>query len=385
VSAGTGVGPPDGDEDGLALGVIIPAHNEAAVIERKLRNLRRASWPVASRPHRIVVVDDGSEDDTATIARDLCEEFFARPTGNPRKTEPTPEHATFPVGRVIANDVRPGKAGAIAAGLAALDGAVDVIVLTDADVILRPTSLSALEPAFRERPELGMACGRQEFVRDLAADGTCCGADGAEPVDASDPYDRWTAMVRARESGRGRLFSVHGQLLAWRATLRLAPTPGIAADDLDLMLQARERGVRIEMIPGSAFLEVKTADAAAREAQELRRARAYLQVMKERGLPADAPFTDRLQLALYRRVPLVAWLLWFVVTMLTVASIVAWLPSVEAPPWARALLAALTLGAWLWLASPPGRHVLHLADVIRKARRMEAGGTLGDRWDMARS
>lgn len=384
MSAAPGGGPPGGNETGLVLGVIIPAHNEAAVIERKLRNLHDSRWPFSKRPHQVVVVDDDSEDDTASIARGLCEELFANPAGNNRMTVPALARGAPAAARVIGNDVRPGKAGAISAGLAALGDDVDVIVLTDADVIVRPMSLLLLEPAFRDRTELGMACGRQEFVRDLAPDGSCRGADGHEPVDASDPYDRWTAKVRTRESRKGRLFSVHGQLLAWRADLGLTPTPGIAADDLDLMLQVRERGLRVEMLSGLAFLEVKTSDPAARDAQELRRARAYLQVMKDRGLPADAPLTDRLQLSLYRNVPRTALLLWAVVTVLTVAAIAAWLPAVGAPLWACAVLGVAALCAWMWLASPAGRHVLHLADVIRKAKRMEANGTLGDRWDMAR-
>ena len=44
--------------------------------------------------------------------------------------------------------------------------------------------------------------------------------------------------MRAFESRFGKLFSVHGQLMAWRSCLGILPTPGYAADDLDLMLQA---------------------------------------------------------------------------------------------------------------------------------------------------
>jgi glycosyltransferase involved in cell wall biosynthesis len=376
-------GPPGGNEVGQVLGIIIPARNEAAVIERKLRNLMMSRWPFSKRPHQIVVVDDGSEDETASIARGLCESLFANPSGSNRMMVPALARSAPAAARVISNDVRPGKAGAIEAALAALGDEVDLFVLTDADVIIRPPSLLLLEHAFRDRPELGMACGRQEFVRDLASDGTCRGADEKEPVDASDPYDRWTAKVRAWESKRGRLFSVHGQLLVWRASLGLSPTPGIAADDLDLMLQARVHGVRIEIIPGPSFLEVKTSDPAAREAQEIRRARAYLQVMKERGLPADSPLSDRLQLAMYRNVPNTAPLLWTGMLALNTAAGMVWAQD-HAPMWWRVLLGVLAGSGWAWLASPSGRHALHLAEVIRKAKRMQAGAPLGARWDMAR-
>jgi hypothetical protein len=68
---------------------------------------------------------------------------------------------------------------------------------------------------FRGRPDLGMACGRQELVRDLLDDGSYRGADGREPTFVANPTRR-TERMRAWESRRGRLFSVHGQLLAWR-------------------------------------------------------------------------------------------------------------------------------------------------------------------------
>jgi len=83
--------------------------------------------------------------------------------------------------------------------------------------------------------------------------------------------------VRAIESRFGLVFSVHGQLLAWRRDLALSPTAGIAADDLDLMLQVRARGLRIEWVSAAQFVEVRAPRGKERELQALRRARAYVQ------------------------------------------------------------------------------------------------------------
>ena len=47
--------------------IIVPAHNEAAVIARTIANLRQLDWPVDR--YRILVVADNCTDDTATIAR----------------------------------------------------------------------------------------------------------------------------------------------------------------------------------------------------------------------------------------------------------------------------------------------------------------------------
>jgi cellulose synthase/poly-beta-1,6-N-acetylglucosamine synthase-like glycosyltransferase len=305
----------------------------------------------------------------------------------PMITEKVPAAA-----RVVSNGGAPGKAGAIQHALAELErDGVDLFVLTDADVILRPPSLLALEHAFRERPELGMACGRQEFVRDLMADGSCRGTDGRDPVRVDEPYDLLTARVRRWESRRGRLFSVHGQMLGWRRELGIAPTPGIAADDLDLMFQVREQGRRVELLIGPAFLEIKPQGGTAREEQQLRRARAYLQVMAGRRSRAGAPLGERLQLLLYKRGPtLLPGLLLPALALLGLGAFLAWSLPADGEAGAltgamlgvlRWLLPALLLGALVLLASPAGRHVRHLLGVIRAARRAEAAGTLTDRWD----
>jgi len=47
--------------------VIVPAHNEAAIIERTVASLGKIDWP--AEHYRIVVVADNCDDDTATLAR----------------------------------------------------------------------------------------------------------------------------------------------------------------------------------------------------------------------------------------------------------------------------------------------------------------------------
>ncbi len=358
----------------LVFGVIVPCRNEAATIERRLRNLAVSRWPFAKVPHQIVVVDDGSGDDTVARAEALCAELFPRPSGTNRMTVPMITDKVPAAARVIRNEGKPGKAGAVRAAIAALgDAGIDIFVLTDADVIMRATSLPAFEHAFRTNPELGMACGRQEFVADLLDDGSCRGRDLREPKPAGTRYDAFTAAVRAWESRRGRVFSVHGQLLAWRARLGLFPSPGVAADDLDLMFLVRERGQRIELVPGAAFLEIKPKDDAAHAAQQLRRARAWVQVMAGRRAPARAPLFDKLQLAFYKRVPLaLPWLL--------PACCIA----LVALGWAAFDVIGIGIGMMLmaaFVASPLGAMLRGLIPIIRAAKAAEASGASDDRWD----
>ena len=272
----------------MKLGVLIPCRNEEALIERKLANLARCA---GIEEARVVVVDDGSEDGTAQKARAAG-------------------------ARVVQNRERPGKPGALRTGIAALAGC-ELLVLTDADVLLEERALAELAAAFEREPGLAMACGAQRFTRGATA------------------YDRWTARVRALESRFGALFSVHGQLLAWRASLGLVPTLGFAADDLDLMLQARRQG-RVRLVRTAVFLEEKCAPGPRAEEQALRRARAYVQFVRahERPLPGLA---GALQWQFYRRAP------------------------------------------FCW----PAR--THLGRVIARAAELEARSSQPERWDMARS
>jgi len=350
--------------DAAVLGVVVPCRDEAAVIGRKLANLARLEWPTARRDHRVLVVDDGSTDGTADRAAACATQL--EPCGV--KLE------------VVPNDDRPGKAGALRAGLRALAGHADLFVLTDADVVLEPTALAVLERAFASDPSLGLACGAQLFVRDLADDGSPLGSDGALPRPAAGLYDRLTAWIRRIESRVGRLFSVHGQLLAWRAGLDIEPTPGYAADDLDLMLQARQAGANLRLVAGARFLEVKTPAGPAREAQALRRARAYVQLL---GHPRMAQVArlggplERAQVWAYRRLPTGAP--WLVPLGLALVVLVGtWtLP----PAWA--------LTVWLVLAvlavAGIGRRLFALLAVIRTAARSESAAGLSDRWETPRA
>jgi len=354
---------PELSQPSQRLGLLIPCRDEAEVIERKLRNLALVDWPEERRPHRIVVIDDGCQDGTAELARRCASQLFG-------------EHGETLTVDVASNTERPGKAGAIATGLAVLGDTVDLIVLTDADVILRPDALLSLAQRFAEAPELGMACGSQEFVVDLASDGTLTGTDGGALVPAPGRYDRWTARVRAFESQGGRLFSVHGQLLVWRAELGLSPSPGIAADDIDLMCQTRSQGRSVIKSAAARFVEIKTPAGPRQIAQESRRAQAYFQVMAACRLPPTSPWLDRAHFALYRVLPGVAPRAALAAPIASTA--ILWWTLGPTPAAAFVIVAALAM------ASAPGRRALRLLRVIEAARRAQQTGDLTDAWQMPR-
>jgi len=183
-------------------------------------------------------------------------------------------------------------------------------------------------------------------------------------------YDSLTRSVRRRESRSGRLFSVHGQLLAWRPELGLRPG-ALLADDLELMLELRRRHPdhRVRLVEGARFHEERSP---ARSDQDLRRACAYLQalpLMDEAGLGKQGWF--------YRRVPPLAPPL--AAASLVLASVGAW------ALWGIVGVLVLAASLSLLLTHPAVRRVVSLLVVIERARRRERAGSLGPSWETARA
>jgi ubiquinone/menaquinone biosynthesis C-methylase UbiE len=98
----------------LSCSVIIPCHNEAENIAECIRRV-----PNMGRSTEIVVVDDGSTDDTAQQVQDVMR--------------------TDPRVRLIVFDQNQGKANAVRAGFDAAKG--DIVMILDADMAVMPEDL----------------------------------------------------------------------------------------------------------------------------------------------------------------------------------------------------------------------------------------------------
>lgn len=116
---------------GLSVSVIVPAHNEASVLSATLQSLDQMDHPDLN----VVLVDDGSRDDTAAIMEDWCR-------AHPRWS-------------VLTLPWRVGKAAALNAGIVTAPPA-DLIAVCDADVRVGPGCLRELSPAFAD-PRVGAA------------------------------------------------------------------------------------------------------------------------------------------------------------------------------------------------------------------------------------
>ncbi|KAA9153637.1 glycosyltransferase [Amycolatopsis acidicola] len=113
--------------------VIVPAYNEKECIEDTIRSLLASDHPV-----EIIVVDDGSTDNTAELARGIG----------------------HPAVRVI-EQRNGGKASALNTGIAAARH--ELIVMMDGDTVFEPTTVGRLVQPFAD-PEVGAVAGNAKIA-----------------------------------------------------------------------------------------------------------------------------------------------------------------------------------------------------------------------------
>jgi cellulose synthase/poly-beta-1,6-N-acetylglucosamine synthase-like glycosyltransferase len=334
------------------IAVVIPARNEAGVISQKMANTHAMRFPgiLPGRPHLAVVVDDHSQDGTIEVAQAYAAQLPAR-----RDLE----------WRMVKNTATAGKGGALRTAFREAAGC-DLIILTDADALVTPNAPVATAAAMMN-PRMGAATGRQQYVASLQG--------GVPSGPCGDVYDAISEFVRAVESRFGALFSVHGPWLALRAAAGAEPREGVAADDLDLLLQIRKRGWRSVLLRDVLFFEWKPSGPSL-SAQRERRARAYFELLDRhwngalRLWPVPAGF---IQFVAYACGPVLAGLAVFAAAA---APTVAVFVSTRSP--ALALSCALATASICNLSW--ARNLLHYAAVILRARFARPRDA-ADRWE----
>lgn len=115
--------------------VIVPAYNEAAGIEAALHSLVSSDWPHGLS---VIVVDDGSTDDTADIVAGL----------------------RLP-GVYLLRQINQGKPAALNTGLAV--ATTEVVVLVDGDTMFRPDTIAELVAPFSD-PQVGAVSGNAKVL-----------------------------------------------------------------------------------------------------------------------------------------------------------------------------------------------------------------------------
>ncbi len=127
----------------VSVGVIVAARNEALVLPVTLQALLAQT----DRPDRILIADDGSDDDTAEVLQELF--GLTRPAfGAVESGHPLVHWLRLEGG---------GKARAMNVALPLID--TDVVLTVDADTLLEPGAIAAVRNAFAAEPHLVATTG----------------------------------------------------------------------------------------------------------------------------------------------------------------------------------------------------------------------------------
>jgi glycosyltransferase involved in cell wall biosynthesis len=169
--------------------VVLPVHNEEQIIGRKVENLLTLAYP--EERLEIVVVSDASTDGTDEIIRLLAD-----------------SSARLRAFRVPG---RTGKAAALNMGLEKANG--DIVVFTDASIMLEPKSVSNLIRAF-EDPMIGCASGE----------------DRIEGESGEGLYGRYELFLRRKESEVHSIVGASGCFYAQRREICRPFIAGVAPD-----------------------------------------------------------------------------------------------------------------------------------------------------------
>ena len=184
--------------------VIVPAHDEEAVIERKVANVLGGSCPHLIE---LIVASDGSSDRTVERARRAGAKVLDLP--------------------------RIGKVAALTA--AADDASGEILVFTDADCFFERDSLAELIANFAD-PVVGGATANE--VRHEADE--FGGVSRGEGL-----YWRYEQWIKRLEDCVGSTVSACGSLYAIRRSLFRAPTATAGNDDVLISTEVVRRGKRL--------------------------------------------------------------------------------------------------------------------------------------------
>jgi glycosyltransferase involved in cell wall biosynthesis len=198
-----------------AVSVLLPAYNAAATLGPALRSVERQSEP----DWECLIVDDGSTDDTAIVAR----AFAAR-------------DARFRLLQVAHG----GIVAALNAGLEACRG--QLVARFDADDLLQRRRFEKQREALSlHREWAGVGCHVRLFPRGTMTEGL-------------RNYERWLRSIRNAEDVRREAFVecpiVHPTLMLRREILEQARYGDCAwPEDYDLVLRLLEAGKNLGMVP----------------------------------------------------------------------------------------------------------------------------------------
>jgi cellulose synthase/poly-beta-1,6-N-acetylglucosamine synthase-like glycosyltransferase len=207
------VADPDPADELPRVALIVAAHDEAAVIEAKIRNARDLDYPRDRL--EIVVASDGSTDDT--VAR-------AQAAGADR----------------VLDLPRGGKVRAQDAAVDAVAGRAEVLAFGDANALWERDALRRLVAALAD-PAVGYACGQVGFVN-------------TSGTNQEGLYWRYEMALRSMESRLHGVTGGNGAIYAVRPEAYLR-VDAVMGHDLSFPFGIVKRGLRAVYVPEARATE----------------------------------------------------------------------------------------------------------------------------------
>ena len=201
--------------------VIVAAHDEEDVIERRVENLLELDYP--AELVRIVVASDGSTDRTEEIVEGIA--------------------ARAPSVRLLRCE-RAGKASAQNRAVAETDG--EIVAFSDANSRWEPDALRTLVRSFAD-PDVGYVCGTLRLES----------ADGANQEGLYWRYELWQ---RESESTLGSITAGNGAIYAVRRSDYLGSDDSRIGHDFGLPFRLVQRGRRAVYEPQAVAWEKPARD-----------------------------------------------------------------------------------------------------------------------------
>jgi cellulose synthase/poly-beta-1,6-N-acetylglucosamine synthase-like glycosyltransferase len=192
---------PTADSRQSTVSVIVAAHNEEAVIERRVQNLLQLDYPRDKL--EVIVASDGSSDATAERAREAGADL-------------------------VLDLPRGGKIRAQDAGVDSASG--EIVAFSDANAVWEPDALAGLVAPFAD-PKVGYVCGQVRFV---------------DPVDGGNQegaYWQYEMVIRALESRLAGVTAGNGAIYATRRDAYIVVDPRMG-HDLSFPFNMVKRGWR---------------------------------------------------------------------------------------------------------------------------------------------
>jgi lipopolysaccharide/colanic/teichoic acid biosynthesis glycosyltransferase len=188
------------------ISVVVPAFNEARLIERKIENIAAIDYPADKLTAFIVC--DGCTDDTVELARRKISELG-------------PKGQIF---RLVVHEANRGKVAVLNETIAAINTAL--VALTDASAELASADMRRAARHFSD-PRVGVVTGRYEVP-------------GADP--RADAYWNYQVKIKAAEAALGSPIGMHGAFYAFRHSAWRPLEPDTINDDVILPMRIIAEG-----------------------------------------------------------------------------------------------------------------------------------------------